>query len=112
MSSYHVGNSPSAGNNTQDLWVDFISFLREEVCVKAGRQLLMRAWDNWPSDEAYYVQMTGRVAPHQNLYFSIKHSAADFVRPAKWNPTLGVGQHAQVRTRFACVRACQAGTEK
>ncbi len=28
---YHVGKSPASGNNTQALWVDFISFLREEV---------------------------------------------------------------------------------
>ena len=99
---YHVGNSPAkAGNSSQALWADFISFLRAEVCVRHGRQLLFRAWDNWPSDAKWYTGMTDMVAPHDKLYFSIKHSPKDFVRPAGWNPTLGVGAHAQAREALA-----------
>ena len=33
---------------------------------------------------------------HPQLYFSIKHSAGDFTRPAQWNEQLGVGKHAQI----------------
>jgi hypothetical protein len=40
--------------------------------------------------------MTDRIPTHPLLYFSIKHSATDFVRPAVWNEQLGVGQHAQI----------------
>ena len=68
--------------------------------------------------------MTDQIEPHKNLYFSIKHSAGDFTRPAQWcgrggllprsllgwgsdaglmtrrcghrNPQLGVGKHAQI----------------
>ena len=66
--------------------------------------------------------MTDQIEPHENLYFSIKHSAGDFTRPAQWcgrggllprsllvwglmmrrcgcghrNPQLGVGKHAQI----------------
>ena len=50
---YHVGNSPAAGNKTADLWVSFITFLREEVCVKHQKALFFRAWDNWPSEASY-----------------------------------------------------------
>jgi len=40
--------------------------------------------------------MTDQIEPHDLLYFSIKHSIADFFRPAIWNPSLGVGKHAQI----------------
>eukprot|EP01051_Picozoa_sp_SAG22_P000057 SAG22_NODE_1_length_62449_cov_158.689270_57_plen_70_part_00 len=64
--------------------VDFISFLREEVCVGQKKDLFFRGWDNWPSDAGYYQNMTGQIAPHEQLYFSIKHSKGDFTRPAQW----------------------------
>ena len=91
---FHVGNSPS--DSTIGRWVDFITTLREFVCVQNGKKLFMRAWDNWPSDAAYYLNMTSQIPPHDMLYFSVKHSAGDFTRPAQWNPTLGVGHHAQI----------------
>ena len=91
---YHIGNSPS--NNTMSLWIDFIRTVRDFVCVQNGRKLFVRSWDNWPSDKEYYLNMTSLIEPHKLLYFSIKHSAQDFVRPAKWNPMLGVGNHAQI----------------
>jgi hypothetical protein len=91
---FHVGNSPS--NGTMARWVEFITTLRDLVCVQHGKKLFMRAWDNWPSDTAYYLNMTTQIPVHPNLYFSVKHSAGDFVRPAVWNPTLGTGTHAQI----------------
>lgn len=95
---YHKGNSPNPRHNpdAQDLWVDFITELRSLVCVKHQKQLFFRGWDNWASNAAAYTAMTDRIPTHSLLYFSIKHSAADFVRPAVWNPQLGVGQHAQI----------------
>ena len=91
---YHVGNSPS--DSTIERWVDFITTLREFVCVQNGKKLFMRSWDNWPSDASYYTNMTAQIPTHEKLYFSVKHSAADFVRPAIFNPTLGKGTHAQI----------------
>eukprot|EP00051_Salpingoeca_urceolata_P017172 m.232290 g.232290 ORF g.232290 m.232290 type:complete len:727 (+) comp18882_c0_seq12:64-2244(+) len=91
---FHRGNSPS--NGTQDLWVSFISFLRDQVCEQHGKDLFFRGWDNWPSDAGYYQAMTDRIPTHPQLYFSIKHSAGDFTRPAEWNNQLGVGKHAQI----------------
>ena len=79
---YHVGNSPKDG--TAERWVDFIKFLREAVCVAHGKDLFFRGWDNWPSEAAYYQNMTDQIEPHKNLYFSIKHSSGDFTRPAQW----------------------------
>ena len=77
-------------------WVDFISFLREAVCVGKSKQLFFRGWDNWPSNSTWYMEMSDQIEPQPNLYFSIKHSAGDFTRPAQWNPQLGRGTHAQV----------------
>eukprot|EP00040_Diaphanoeca_grandis_P024403 m.134036 g.134036 ORF g.134036 m.134036 type:complete len:573 (+) comp29715_c0_seq1:24-1742(+) len=91
---YHTGNSPSNGTNA--LWTDFISFLRDEVCVKHDRDLFFRSWDNWASSASVYTAISDPITPHSKLYFSIKHSAGDFVRPAQWNPQLGVGKHAQI----------------
>ena len=76
--------------------MDFISFLREEVCVGHKKDVFFRGWDNWPSNAAYYEEMTDQITPHEQLYFSIKHSAGDFTRPAQWNHQLGVGKHAQI----------------
>ena len=92
---YHVGNTPNPGK-TAEVWVDFIKFLRDEVCAGQGKDLFFRGWDNWPSTADYYQQMTDQIEPHSQLYFSIKHSAGDFTRPAQWNPQLGVGKHAQI----------------
>lgn len=91
---FHKGNSPS--NGTMDRWVDFITTLREYVCVELGKKLFIRSWDSWPSDASYYLNMTSQIPQHELLYFSIKHTSGDFVRPSTWNPMLGVGEHAQI----------------
>ena len=91
---FHTGNSPS--DKTQQRWVEFITFLRDAVCVGHKKDLFFRSWDNWPSDASYYLNMTNQIPTHSQLYFSIKHSSGDFVRPASWNDQLGVGQHAQI----------------
>lgn len=93
---YHKGNSPAQTNKTQDLWVSFITALRAMVCDRHQKQLFFRAWDNWPSEQSYYIEMTDRIPVHELLYFSIKHSPGDFTRPAGWNPTLARGNHAQI----------------
>lgn len=91
---YHVGNSPSNGTNAR--WTEFVTFLRLTVCQRLGKELFFRSWDNWASSAATYHKITDPIPPHPLLYFSIKHSPGDFTRPAGWNPTLGVGNHAQV----------------
>ena len=81
---YHRGNSPnprgSSKSTEMDLWVDFITELRALVCVKHQKQLFFRGWDNWASNADYYTALTDRIPTHSLLYFSIKHSASDFVR--------------------------------
>jgi hypothetical protein len=97
---YHIGNSPNPSKSVE-IWADFATTLRQMVCVQQQKQLFFRSWDNWPSEASYYLNMTNRVPTHPLLYFSVKHSSGDFVRPASWNPTLGIGKHAQVP--FSCL---------
>lgn len=66
------------------------------MCIGHNKDLFFRSWDNWPSEAIYYQKMTDQITPHKQLYFSIKHSAGDFTRPAQWNSQLGVGKHAQI----------------
>ena len=96
--------------------VEFISFLRSAVCVGHKKDLFFRGWDNWPSDASYYKAMTDRIPTHDQLYFSIKHSSGDFVRPASWNQQLGVGNHAQIvevelQREYEGKAACEWGGE-
>eukprot|EP01059_Diplonema_ambulator_P030998 TRINITY_DN5552_c1_g1_i2.p1 TRINITY_DN5552_c1_g1~~TRINITY_DN5552_c1_g1_i2.p1 ORF type:complete len:604 (+),score=83.66 TRINITY_DN5552_c1_g1_i2:46-1812(+) len=101
---YHQGNSPIdtvTGSTTdkQNAWADFITFLRDEICVKLNKTVLFRTWDNfdgWASTSGYYLNVTNQVEPHPLLYISVKHTAGDFYRNMEWNPQVGVGNHAQV----------------
>jgi hypothetical protein len=79
---------------------DLISFLRDEICEKHGKQLIFRTWDTAP-DRLHavpetYLAVSDAVSPHPNLSFSIKHTALDFWRRVKVNECLGLGRHRQL----------------
>lgn len=76
-----------------------LTVLRDEVCVKANKALFYRTWDfgnNFHNNPKYYLNVTDSIAPHENLYFSIKHQRGDFHRLTPFNPALGIGRHRQV----------------
>ena len=83
-----------------DAYVKLIRFLREEVCVKHGKQLFFRTWDIFPDKLHarldHYLDVTGQVEPHPKLAFSIKHTALDFWRRVKVNECLTRGRHPQL----------------
>jgi len=99
---YHAGNSPTStcGQNTscqQAVWVDFITELRQQMCVDRASRVFFRAWDSfggWSGDPQYYLNVTNPVEPHDLLYFSVKHTAGDFFQFMAWNQQLAVGKHA------------------
>lgn len=104
---YHIGNGPSAikeeyGGNviTKDAYLKVINFLREEVCVKHNKKIFMRTWDclndGFHANKEYYLEITNQIEPHENLFFSIKHTALDFWRSVKVNECLGQGKHQQI----------------
>jgi hypothetical protein len=83
-----------------DAYIKMISFLRDEVCVKHNKHLIFRTWDIFPdklhSVKEHYLKVTDRIEPHDKLLFSIKHTALDFWRHIKSNPSLTVGKHPQI----------------
>jgi len=83
-----------------EAYVKLIQFLRAEVCVRHGKLLVFRTWDMFPDKlharVDHYLEVTDQVEPHENLLFSIKHTALDFWRRVKVNECLTRGRHPQL----------------
>ena len=83
-----------------EAYVELVEFLREEICVKHDKMLFFRTWDIFPDKlhacQDHYLEVTDRILPHENLVFSIKHSALDFWRHVKMNQCLTRGKHRQI----------------
>lgn len=81
-------------------YVKLLRFLRDELCVKHGKQLFFRTWDIFPDKLHarldHYLDVTNQIEPHPKLAFSIKHTALDFWRHVKVNECLTQGQHPQI----------------
>lgn len=93
---YHTGNNPIT--NGVESHLKLINLLREEVCVKRNKKIFYRTWLSAGMHEKpeVYLNVTNQVAPHDNLIFSIKHTAGDYHRTLDFNPTLGIGKHQQI----------------
>ncbi|WP_372772410.1 hypothetical protein [Mangrovibacterium sp.] len=96
---FHEGTRPVYSAEDHVL---ILNLLREEVCVKRNKKLIYRTWD-WGKmkkklhlDPDMYLDVTNAVAPHPDLYFSIKHVHGDFLRGLPFNKTLGIGTHQQI----------------
>jgi hypothetical protein len=91
---------PRWSQEQADAYVKLIRFLREEICVKHGRQLFFRTWDIFPDKLHarldHYLAVTDQIEPHPGLAFSIKHTALDFWRHVKVNECLTQGRHPQI----------------
>ncbi|WP_430936004.1 hypothetical protein [Saccharicrinis sp. 156] len=96
---FHVGDRPVRSPEDH---VTILNLLREEVCVKRNKKLFYRTWDwgkikrKFHLDPEIYLQITNAIAPHENLYFSVKHVHGDFLRGLPFNKTLGIGKHQQI----------------
>ena len=98
-----AGRSPAEprwDKSQADAYVKLLRFLREEICVKHGRQIFFRTWDIFPdklhASLPHYLEVTDQVEPHPLLAFSIKHTALDFWRHTKVNECLTQGRHPQI----------------
>ena len=92
---YHKGNRPVYTPEDHTL---LINILRDEICVKRNKKLFYRTWDfgDLHTQPELYLKATDAVEPHPNLYFSIKHTNADFLRGYPFNQTIGIGKHQQI----------------
>lgn len=100
---YHMGNGAVVYKDREkekQQFVRLLQFLREEICVRNEKLLFFRTWDCYPNrfhaDLEYYLDVTNQIEPHDNLYFSIKHTALDFWRRVHWNDCLTQGKHKQI----------------
>ncbi len=93
---YHTGNGPIT--NGAESHVKLINLLRDEVCVKRNKKIFYRTWSLGGIHEnpEYYLNVTNRIEPNENLVFSIKHTKGDYHRTFDFNPTLGIGKHGQI----------------
>ena len=93
---YHTGNNPIT--NGAESHVKLINLLREEVCIKRNKKIFYRTWSlgGIHEDAKYYLNVTNRIEPNENLVFSIKHTKGDYHRTFDFNPTLGIGNHGQI----------------
>jgi hypothetical protein len=103
---YHTGNNPIT--NGEESHVKLINLLREEVCEKRHKMVFYRTWSfgGMHDNPDYYLKVTNQIKPHPNLVFSIKHTKGDYHRTFDFNPTLGIGKHAQI-VEIQCQREYQ-----
>ncbi len=103
---FHTGNGavPCEASQMSDAekeqFVILLNFLRENICVRHRRDVIFRTWDCHPTrfhaSKDIYLELTNQVEPHEQLLFSIKHTALDFWRWVDFNPCLTVGKHEQI----------------
>jgi hypothetical protein len=73
-----------------------MNLLREEVCVRQGKQLLFRSWYSFCTDLGTYLAVSDGVEPHPNLLIVVKHCEGDFHRGNPFSKVLGQGRHRQL----------------
>ncbi len=100
---YHTGNGAvNYGDKEKEKrqFIKLLHFLREEVCIRHNKKLIFRTWDcyndRFHTNLQYYLDVTNEIETHNNLYFSVKHTALDFWRHVKWNDCLTQGKHQQI----------------
>lgn len=78
--------------------IALVKTLRAVICEELGKRMVYRTWDFGflHTHPDYYLKVTQAVEPHPQLFFSIKHQAGDFHQLTPFNPTLGIGDHAQI----------------
>jgi len=89
---YHVGNIEHP-TDPQRTIVPLMNLLREEVCVKLGKQVIFRTWGSFDVNLKDFLAVSAAVAPHTNLIWAIKHEEGDFHRGNDFSKVLGRGRH-------------------
>ncbi|AXP82040.1 hypothetical protein CJ739_2977 [Mariniflexile rhizosphaerae] len=92
---FHIGETPA---RTPKEHIELIKILKEEICVKRNKTLFYRTWDFgfFHTQPDFYKEVTDAIESHSLLYFSIKHTNADFLRNVPFNTTIGLGKHQQI----------------
>lgn len=95
---HHVGKITDKKNPDRTI-IPLMRLLREEMCVKHGRELFFRTWGSFDEDADVYQKVSDAVEPHGKLLICVKHCEGDFHRGNFFNPfsrVIGMGRHRQI----------------
>jgi len=92
---YHQG-SIEKKKNAEHTIIPLIRILREEVCVKRGKEVIFRTWLSFDVNSETYAKVNAAVEPHPKLFFSMKHCEGDFHRGNPFSKVIGQGRHRQI----------------
>jgi hypothetical protein len=92
---YHMGSIQNPRDTDQTI-IPLIQLLRDEVCVRQGRNLVFRSWHSFDSNPDAYQRVSDAVEPHPKLWISIKHCEGDFHRANPFSRSIGQGRHRQI----------------
>lgn len=92
---YHAGKIQNPKDPEKTI-IPLLELLREEVCVKRGKNLIFRTWLSFDTDPDAYARVDAAVEPHPRLVISIKHCENDFHRGTRFSRSIGQGRHPQI----------------
>jgi hypothetical protein len=91
---FHAGGCRN--HNSPQTILPLAQLLRQELCVRRGKQLIFRTWDSFDTDLADYMAVSDGIEPHPLLAFSVKHCEGDFHRGNPFSKVIGQGRIPQV----------------
>jgi len=92
---FHAGAIQNKTNVATTV-IPLVQLLRDEICVKRGKQLVFRTWLSFDTDPANYLAVDAAIEPHTNLFFAVKHCEGDFHRGNAFSRVIGMGRHRQI----------------
>ncbi len=92
---YHVGSIKNKTSADETI-IPLMQLLREEVCVKRGKEIIFRTWLSFDTKLETYEAVSAAVEPHPNLIISVKHCEGDFHRANPFSKVIGAGRHRQI----------------
>ena len=92
---HHVGAIKNKTSANETI-IPPMQLLREEVCVRRGKEVIFRTWLSFDTKLETYEVVSAAVEPHANLVISIKHCEGDFHRANLFSKVLGAGRHRQI----------------
>lgn len=92
---YHAGKIQNPRDPEKTI-IPLMQLLREEVCVKRGKNLIFRTWLSFDTNSDAYARVDAAVEPHPRLVISIKHCENDFHRGTRFSRSIGQGRHPQI----------------
>jgi hypothetical protein len=99
---YHQGSIQNK-TNAETCIIPLMELLKEVICEKLNKKLVFRTWMSFDEDLSLYNKVSSSVAPHDNLYFGVKHCEGDFHRGSPFSKVLGQGRHKQI-VEVQCAR--------